>query len=438
QGLPNFRLRLPSRNWMIFLSITGSWTAAVIYDRREKKRIQKKWATVVSHLAEEAVPTSVMPRKLTIFLTAPPADGLMAARDHFHEYVKPILVSASLDWDAIEGRREGDVRAALAERIRQLRKLKGEHSTEPVEEEDADVITYRQRQRSGIREWDGIQGDIIIGRNTWKEYVRGLHEGWLGPLDPPPPPPEADPLPSSTPPESSTPLSSTTIPGSQPSELVPDTPHTTSDDASPTTTPPPESPSETPPAEQEKKPTKRKQPDPFISPSQYSTATLAPTCPPELPPSTTISFPHILGFLNTPTRMYRFLNRRKVADDIGRQTAAAVLASYRPFAESGHGDGAFLGDDATSSGDENQANSQRRWEQQTLLIEEEAEWHKSVRKTKEGDQKKERVWLDEVVLDPRIAGRMRRFEVTPEEEQRADRIRNGEGALGSTDEERDR
>ena len=155
-----------------------------MYDRREKKRVQRKWAKVVEHVALEPLDTTQLPRRLTVYVSAPPADGLVSAREHFNEYVKPILVAAAMDWDAVEGRREGDVRAGLAERIRRVRKKRGERSVEPVEE-DAQEVLEQQRARAGIREWDGTPGDIVIGRNTWKEYVRGLHEGWLGPLDPP-------------------------------------------------------------------------------------------------------------------------------------------------------------------------------------------------------------------------------------------------------------
>ena len=57
-------------------------------------------------------------------------------------------------------------------------------------------------------------------------------------------------------------------------------------------------------------------------------------------------------------------------------------------------------------------------EQQQLLAHEEPDWHKSARKREEGETK-ERVWLDEMVLDPRIAGRMRRFALDAEVEERA-------------------
>ncbi|KAL6706819.1 hypothetical protein ACN47E_005155 [Coniothyrium glycines] len=391
-GLPNIRMKLPSRNWMIFLSITGSWTAAVMYDRREKKRIQKKWAKVVEHIAQETLDTHQLPRKLTVFLSAPPMDGIVTARDHFHEYVKPILVAAALDWDAIEGRKEGDVRASLAERIRKLRKKRGEPTSETVEESLEDLIEAL-RQRAGVQEWSGPGGDIVIGRHTWKEYIRGLHEGWLGPLDSPasvevpvessivasPPPVEL--APQSTPASTETAAEPTTI-------------HTSTDDASPMAEP------ETPKLEEEKpkeaeKPKKKQQPQPFISTSEYGNATLSPFCPPALGPAAIVSEPHLLGFFNFPIRMYRFLNRRQVADEIGRDTAAAVLGVYRPF---------------ETAGDEP--------EQKQLLAHEEPDWHKTTKKREDGETK-ERTWIDDMVLDPRIAERMRRFVLDADAEDRA-------------------
>ena len=60
-------------------------------------------------------------------------------------------------------------------------------------------------------------------------------------------------------------------------------------------------------------------------------------------------------------------------------------------------------------------------EQATALKEEEQDWHKSIHKPLD-DLTKERTWLDDVVLDPRIAGRMRRAELSPEDEARAERI----------------
>lgn len=400
-GLPALPRKLPSRNWLIFWTLSGSLTAAIIYDRREKRRATARWAASIAHLAKEPLPNanpSAMPRKLTIYLAAPPGDGLRIAQDHFREYVKPVLAASGLDWEFRQGRQQGDIRAVVAEEIRKRRR-RAEGEDEVIDEKDlatTEEHIEKWRREHGIAEYDGVRGDIVIGRNTWKEYVRGLHEGWLGPLRTPP-------------------------------NAQPD--------------PEPESVEEG----EESKPKRPAQPKPYNSVEDYAAAHLPMHMPTELAPSTPLPFPHILGFLNTPTRLYRYLTRRRLADEIGREVAAACLCTYREYKQLA---------EAEANGPDQQ------WEQQTVLAHEESNWVKSVwkseaeeaaAKTKEasaavGDEasptapgselvddastehtaattfKKEKIWPRPVVLDQRLAVRMRRFELQPEDEQRARQV----------------
>jgi import inner membrane translocase subunit TIM54 len=352
----------------------------------------------VEHLALESLDPRSMPRRLTVFLEGPPTDGLRVAQDHFKEYVKPILVSSGLDWEYVQGRKEGDVRAAVAEKIRKLRK--------PVDEtSDEEDITVRIRRQNGVKEFDGPQGDIVIGRHTWKEYIRGLHEGWLGPSTAPTiyePESRLEDSQLKESPDPETPIE--TLPGitivSKSGEQ--DSPV---DSSSPAAAP-------------EALSGKSKKP-PQPPPSAPTPTEL----PPELDPSVPIPFPHILGFLNTPTRLYRFLNRRHLADSIGRETAAMVLSTYRPYHTTSTSVSTVPGSSFASASDNSPGvvnDEPNKAEQATVLIEEEKDWHKSVRKHTDGEP--ERTWLEDVVLDPRIAGRMRRVELTKEDEERAERI----------------
>lgn len=397
----NFRPRLPSRNWLIFLSITGSFTAAVVYDKREKRRVQRKWCKLVEHIAKEPLDSRAMPRRLTIFLEGPPTDGLRVAQDHFKEYVKPILVASGLDWEFIQGRKEGDIRAELAEKIRNLRLPPGQRTEE-------DTIG-EARRTSGIQEFDGPRGDIIIGRHTWKEYVRGLHEGWLGPLTEPSRPVVVD-----AEEEASIDEPNPKEPAEEQIETLPGiTIHSTPKEASELKE------ATDPKSIADEKPKKPPQPAPFIPTAAYKEATLPSELPAEFDPSTPISFPHILGFLNTPKRLYRFLNRRVLADSIGRETAAIVLSSYRPYHTTvdSLADSSFSSDDDMVSSQPGNSSPTQLTEQHVALIEEEKEWHKSTRKRVADEP--ERTWIEPVVLDPRIAQRMRRFELRPEDEARA-------------------
>lgn len=376
---------------MIFLSITGSFSAAVIYDKRERKRAQRKWCKLVEHFSQEHIDPKAMPRRLTIFLEGPPGDSLRIAQEHFKEYVKPVLVSSGLDWEFVQGRKEGDVRAELAEKIRALRT--------PEDEVDEEDVTTRIRRQNKIVEYDGPRGDIVLGRHTWKEYVRGLHEGWLGPIKEPAQP---EPEKSADVAEPAQTEKFETLPGITIHSVPVD-----SDEP-----PPSESPAETVPEASKKPP----QPAPFISTAEYQSAPTPTNLPPILDPSIPITLPHILGFLNTPLRLYRFLHRRQLADSIGRDTAAIIFATSRPYhTTSTYADISFSPTSDGSSDVENDTSALA--EQATALQIEEKDWHKSVRKHVDGER--ERTWLNDVVLDPRIAGRMRKAELTAEEEDRA-------------------
>ncbi|KAI9738677.1 MAG: mitochondrial import inner membrane translocase subunit tim54 [Cirrosporium novae-zelandiae] len=425
-GLPNFRLKLPSRNWLIFLSITGGFTSTLIYDRRQKKLAQQKWCRVVEHIAHETMPTNQLPRKITVFLAAPPGDTLRPAREYFREFVRPVLVAGAMDWEVIEGRREGDVRAKLAERIRDRRRRSGEA---PLLEDESDDMVRALQTRAGTVEFPGMAGDLVIGRHAWKEYIRGLHEGWLGPLDPPPEHPEAQLLSSSTP-ELLT-DSQTQI------QTPPPSTETTTPNDKMSLTPPTDTtsiPEDKKEGDKQNEPPKPKwPPPPYILATSYSFSQLPPSIPPnDFDPSLPLPFPHLLGFLNTPVRIYRFLNKRRLADSTGREVASIVLAaSSRPYRILDPSEIPPSTPTPSTSDTEADADNPttttttpaQPYEQSHVLHTEEPSWHKSIYKPlPETDAHRERVWLNPVILDPRIADRMRRFEFPSEEKERVEQI----------------
>ena len=382
-GLPALPKKLPSRNWMIFFAVTGAFTTAIVYDKREKKRATAKWQRAVEPLSRELIgPAGQMPRKLTVYLEAPPGDGLRIAQDHFIDYVKPVLASSGLDWEFVQGRQQGDVRAAVAEKIRRSR-METERPGEELTKTDDSIVTDL-RKKMGVAEYEGVKGDVVIGRHTWKEYMRGLHEGWLGPLDAPPLPE----LPVETKDPEPAPAA------------VDDSGAENQDDAKPAE----EKKDDAKPAEEKKeeKPSRPPQPRPHNSTDDYPGSSLPVHIPGEFSPSTIIPFPHRLGFSHTFVRLGRFFNRRKLADEIGRDVAAVCFAAARDWREA---DGKF--------------------EQQLVLRDEERDWPKSAwkpdeePKDKAPEPPKERIWTSDMVVDSRIAQRMRRFEMRAEDEQRA-------------------
>ncbi|KAK3191666.1 mitochondrial import inner membrane translocase subunit tim54 [Lecanicillium sp. MT-2017a] len=390
-GLPNLPKKLPSRNWMIFWTICGTFSAAIIYDKREKNRATAKWRHAVAPLAKEPIgAANQLPRKLTIYIEAPPGDGLRSAQDHFIEYAKPVLASSGLDWEFVQGRQQGDVRAAVAEKIRRTRKRQERPGEEmPLTDEN---IVDDLRAKLKLPQYQGVNGDIVIGRHAWKEYMRGLHEGWLGPLDPPA-------LPE---------------PPAKPEPEVPAT-ETAAATAADGEAKQPEEPKEEKKEEEKKdeKPKRPPQPIPYNSPDSYSEAALPNTIPAEFAPSAVLPFPHRLGFRHTFVRLGWFLNRRKLADDVGRQVAAVCFAASRDWRQDGDGE----------------------YEQSGVLAHEERDWVKSVWKDEEPTEEekaaaakeppkppKEMIWRSPMKLDSRVVQRMRRFELQPEDEEKAARI----------------
>jgi len=240
--------------------------------------------------------TKTLPRKITIYLASPPGDGISAAREYFREYIKPVLVAAAVDYEVVEGRRGGEIRNAVGESVRTWRRTRGEAGRPVPGEEEEKVGTGESGMTpKKVREMYGIMGEapdgdggvMIVGRHTWKEFIRGTHEGWLGPPDsqvqPPPPPPPTE--------------------EGKPAKAAPRPP--------------------IPPS--------------TVKPEEYLEGLLPPTFPydrdslPVVSPVAVVPFPHLLGFLNTPTRIYRYLTQRHLADRVGRETAALCLGFSRQF-----------------------------------------------------------------------------------------------------------
>ena len=165
------------------------------------------------------------------------------------------------------------------------------------------------------REREG--GDVIIvGRNTFKEIIRGIHEGYLLPLDyvPTRPPVEAE--------------------------------SKEGDEAKKSAAPDPVLPA--------------------IPQTQYSSFADPPLSNPDYT-FTYVPSLHILGLRHTPRRIYRFLTRRYVADEICEQVVACILEqSQREWCE-----------DDTKHGQQ-----------------EERYWPKTVPRDAE--------WREQIIIDPRI------------------------------------
>lgn len=411
-GIPRFSL--PSRNWLIFWTVLAGIGGGIAYDKYEQKQIRAKWMKHVEHLSQEAYPNDRIPRKMSIFIAPPPDNFLDVSMKYFRKYVKPVLNAAAVDYEVYSENRQGDIRASVAEKIRELRRERsGVDNTQSDQnsrnnspkdmlssfkkltggdsksEGDEEVLVkrldlYKVRDVLGFYYFNDTiyphrddeldpekaGGVICIGRGAFKEYMAGVHEGLLGPLEAPEPTVEKVEKVSEVKNEDGN------SDATESTETKAEVAETTIDE-------------ETGETKEETNPV----PKPFIRPEQYADAELAP----ELDTSRQIlndknvpvlfeqpvyvfALPTIVGFTNTPRKIYRFFNQRYEADDFCRRTAQLVDNKSRPF----------------------------EYKDQFMAKEEESEWPKKwVQKGKDKGSE----WVQELVVDDRIAQRFRVFEV---------------------------
>ncbi|KAK9432728.1 mitochondrial import inner membrane translocase subunit Tim54 [Lipomyces doorenjongii] len=358
-GIP--RLRMPGRNMSIFLGTVLGISGMIYYDRKNRRANRQKWKDRVSYLANETLQPNGMPRKVTVYVAPPPGDHLDVTIAHFTQYVKPVLTAAAIDWELVEAKRQGDIRHQVAEQIRKERRGEGDSRDELMK-----AVT------DGLK-YDTEGGVICVGRGAYKEYLHGLNEGWLGPLEMPASPQlekRVDEVHGLL--ESGDDVTQTAVEASKAAEAGvatsqgPDANKSIEGDDS-----------------EEKQDKKPAVPKPYISQADYGSA---PT-PPELAritsfqPIVYIPLPHILGFLNTPIRTYRFFTKRELADRCGRLTASVALSQSRPF----------IPRIDLAQG-----------------MEEENEWPK---KWKETALEKGSEWMQDFVVDDRIAERLRVYQL---------------------------
>ncbi|THH28504.1 hypothetical protein EUX98_g5687 [Antrodiella citrinella] len=173
------RPSLPSRNWLIFLSVTSTVLGYYCYDRTESKRIRQVYVDRVKHLADAPLHSLACPRKVTVYGSKWPDD-----EDHdrcmkyFRKYVKPIFVAAAVDYEMVSGRRHGDLANRIAEDIKARRRLDAGIDQSPPNPMNLPTLSLEQLRR---QELEG--GIVIVGRPSFKEYMTGLKRGWTESLE---------------------------------------------------------------------------------------------------------------------------------------------------------------------------------------------------------------------------------------------------------------
>lgn len=320
-GIP--RLRVPSRNWSIFWALTAGIGGGIWYDRRERRRVRQEWKDKVAHLANAPISALELPRKVTVYVAPPPNDYLDVSLKHFRDYIKPILTAAAVDYELIEETQQGTIRYKVAESIRNERREAAGLPTSGYQKDELD-----QKIDSRVAR-DLTGGVLCVGRGAYKEYLSGLQEGYMGPLEEPEfvkeeierrkaaalakaeeekakaePAPEAKPAADNT---------SEPAADEKPVDTI-------------------ESASATEETAEKKAQDKEPRVPSWLRAEHYDEAKVDDLFfSAKLEPIGVFRHPHLLGFLNTPWRIVRYFNQRKLANEMGELTAAVVFNQTRPF-----------------------------------------------------------------------------------------------------------
>ncbi|KAF6061902.1 Inner membrane protein import complex subunit Tim54 family protein [Candida albicans] len=108
------------------------------------------------------------------FIAPPPNDFLDESLKLFRKFIKPVLNAGVVDFEIFSESRQGDIRASVAEKIRELRHVLGLYKVFPAD------INVKSEDAIDDSSAGGI---ICVGRGAYKEYLSGVHEGLLGPLE---------------------------------------------------------------------------------------------------------------------------------------------------------------------------------------------------------------------------------------------------------------
>ncbi|PVG04098.1 hypothetical protein CPB86DRAFT_803660 [Serendipita vermifera] len=173
------RPKLPSRNWLIFLSAVTALTALYVDDQRKCRKIREEYAAKVRHLAEEPLGSMDWGRKVTVYSCRYPEDhDHERSMKYFKRYVKPVFVAAALDFEIINGNHYGAMTNKVAEDIKKKRReaLGLEKSHDEILNSFLPLKGDRSPTAKARRELEG--GIVVVGRHSLKEYLTGLKRGW--------------------------------------------------------------------------------------------------------------------------------------------------------------------------------------------------------------------------------------------------------------------
>ncbi|WWC66950.1 uncharacterized protein I206_100857 [Kwoniella pini CBS 10737] len=184
-GIPHsvltYKPKLPSRNWLIFWTLTTSISLSYYYDRRECKRIKEETINKVKDKGNEILKGGSLGlnRKIIVYGAKWPGDeDTDRSLRYFRKYVKPYLVAAGIDYELPTSPLHGSITRQIHSKI--LKERRQELGLEEIEPQLSlpGILSPEEYKK---RELEG--GIILVGRASFKEYMEGLKRGYMGKVD---------------------------------------------------------------------------------------------------------------------------------------------------------------------------------------------------------------------------------------------------------------
>ncbi|OAD66664.1 hypothetical protein PHYBLDRAFT_99354, partial [Phycomyces blakesleeanus NRRL 1555(-)] len=188
-------IKAPSKGTVIFGSIVAAIGGTVYTSNHYATESRKRLCDQVSWLAERPCDVHEIPRKVSVYISAPPGDGLEKSRSWFREYVKPILVAGAVDYEIKEASGPGQIEFAVRDEIVRRRRIAAAQK-ERKEQESSNISPSSPEQKNAFsamnpptldaikhkKEEHLVDGVLAIGRQAWREVLSGIVLGCKAPL----------------------------------------------------------------------------------------------------------------------------------------------------------------------------------------------------------------------------------------------------------------
>ncbi|KAL7753192.1 mitochondrial import inner membrane translocase subunit tim54 [Sorochytrium milnesiophthora] len=178
------RLPRPSRGMVIFGSVVSTIGGTLYADKKRCEATRERICAQAKVLADQPMQPSERPPKIAIYITRPPGhDNLYRPRHWFRKYIKPVLDSAALDYDLIEGVHPGVIEEhAKRTLLAKNRRVLAAQQPDSAEHYKSVLTASPEEDLSELLQRDNYDGYVALGRKPFEELCSAYNDAahtWL-------------------------------------------------------------------------------------------------------------------------------------------------------------------------------------------------------------------------------------------------------------------